>query len=109
MSAAKDARAMSRKDLHRLRLRVVELWQTGLSVAAISRETGLTWPAVNAALQLHADGGVGALMPKARGRKPGSGRALTPAQEAEVRRLMGFRPPWHYGLRDRLWSRPCLL
>ncbi len=55
--------------------------------------TGLSWPAVRAAIDLYETGGMAALKPKERGRSPGDGRILTAAQEANIRKLIIDKRP----------------
>lgn len=71
----------------------------------IVERTGLGWAAVNAAVKKYLAEGASALLPDARGRKPGTGRALTPEQEAEIRQFIRMRRPRHYRLKRYLWDR----
>jgi transposase len=87
-----DARKQTRQQLQARRLEVVEMHQNGVPVMQIVERTGLSWPTVNGALKLWKEGGEGALMPAARGRKARTGRALTPGQEQEIRDCLCKRP-----------------
>jgi transposase len=70
----------------------------------IVEQTGLSYSAVRRALTRYGEGGEAALAATPRGRKKGTGAALTDAQQAEICSLMG-RAPMYYGLNDALWSR----
>lgn len=100
-----DARGQSPEVLKQRRLEVVRLHERRLPLRKIASQTGLSLSAVQTAIAAYKAGGKTALMPKPRGRKPGSGRRLTPAQEAEIQALISTRQPRAYGLEDRLWSR----
>lgn len=91
------------------RLRAVELHLQGVPVMQIVERSGLGWAAVRAAIARHQLGGAAALLAAPTGPQPGSGRKLTPAQEADVRRLIRARAPWFYGLKVSLWTRGAVL
>jgi len=76
-----DARKQTLLELHTRRKQVVRLHRQGLGVMGIVKLSGLSWPAVNAALKLFNEGGWTALQPKARGKETGNGRALSKEQE----------------------------
>ena len=63
------------------------------------------WGAVNAALKAYGAGGLEALKPKARGRKTGTKRLLSPEQEAEVRKLICDKRPEQMKMPFALWTR----
>lgn len=100
-----DARKLSREELCEKRQQVIRLHDEGVPVKQIIERTGLGWAAVNAAINKYLAEGASALMPAARGRKPGTGRALTPEQEAEIRQFIRMRRPLFYGLKKSLWDR----
>lgn len=100
-----DARKESRELLQSRRAMVVRLHQDGVPIMQIVAQSGLSWAGVNAAIQKFKSGGESALMPAARGRKPGTGRTLTSEQEAAMRDFIRSRRPWFYRLKDSLWSR----
>ena len=79
-----DARKQSREVLHERRKQVIRMHRKGVGVMQIVEQTGLSWTAVNTALRLHSAGSASQLKPGIRGKKPGSGRSLTPAQEQAV-------------------------
>ena len=76
-----DARTQSLAELHERRKQVIRLHKKQYGVMQIVELTGLSWPAVRAALDLYEAGGMTALKPKPRGKKSGEGRSLTPDQE----------------------------
>jgi len=100
-----DARTLSREELHKRRLLVIQLCQEGTPVMQIVERTGLSWPTVNAAIKRYESGGGVALVPASRGRKPGTGRELSPAQESEIHQLIRRKRPYFLGLHKGLWDR----
>ena len=100
-----DARTQSRDVLHERRKQVIRLHRKGLGVMRIVDQTGLSWSAVNAAICLFAEGQWGALKPDARGKKPGSGRSLTPAQEQTIRQTICDKRPEQLKMDFALWNR----
>ena len=65
------------EQLYALRKQAVRLHKRGMRVMQIVTATGLSWPSVRMALNLYEQGGMAALKPPVRGKKPGSGRSLT--------------------------------
>lgn len=95
-------------ELHARRKVAVRLHLQEVPMMRIVAATGLSWPGVSAALKLFAEGGMAALKPAVRGRKPGSGRKLSEAQEARIRQLMCRQRPEQLGLEgleNALWDR----
>ncbi len=95
-------------ELHARRKVAVRLHLQEVPMMRIVAATGLSWPGVSAALKLFAEGGMAALKPAVRGRKPGSGRKLSEAQEARIRQLMYRQRPEQLGLeglKNALWDR----
>ena len=68
----------------------------------INKESGLSWHAVNKAITLHKEGDAVSLQPKARGKKPGSGRVLSQEQETTMREYLSTRSP---GNKLSMWNR----
>jgi transposase len=99
-----DARKQSRQELMERRRQVIELHQAGVPVMQIVKRCGLSWSAVNVAIQAYKAGGMKALAPESRGRKQGTGRILTKEQEAKIRQYIFMRRPRYYKLKDALWS-----
>ena len=100
-----DARKQSLAELHERRRQVIRLHRKGYGVMQIVDLTGLSWPAVRAALDLYDEGGMAALKPKSRGREQGGGRTLTPAQEDHIRKLIIDKRPEQLKLEFALWTR----
>ena len=79
----------------------------------IVAETGLSWHAVNKAITLYKAGDAELLMPKARGKKAGAGRVLTPEQERELCDLLTTKRPenkpvlWHRDAVSQLIEQHC--
>lgn len=71
----------------------------------IVERSGLSWAAVNTAIQQYKAEGDGNLKPASRGRKLGTGRILTIEHEAEICERIRKRRPWFYKLKDALWNR----
>jgi transposase len=100
-----DARKQSREVLHERRKQVVRMHRKGVGVMQIVEQTGLSWTAVNTALRLHSEGSAATLKPGIRGKKPGSGRSLTPAQEQSIRQTICDKRPEQLKMDFALWSR----
>jgi hypothetical protein len=88
-----DARKQSREVLHECRKQVIRLHRKGVGVMQIAQQPGLSRSGVNAALRLFEQGGAGALKPHARGKKPGTGRSLTPEQERAIQAIVIDKRP----------------
>lgn len=103
-----DARKLSIEALYQQRQTAIRLHQEGMSVNQIAKHLGMSWPAVDGAIKLYEAKGDSALKPAARGRKQGSGRILTDAQEAEIRQFIRGCPI-DYELRNSLWDRDSVM
>jgi len=104
-----DARKQTLLELHTRRKQVVRLHRQGLGVMEIVRLSGLSWPAVNAALKLFNEGGWPALQPKARGKESGNGRALSEEQEQTIRSLICEKRPEQMKMDFALWTRGAVM
>jgi transposase len=100
-----DARNQSLAELHERRKQVIRLHKKQYGVMQIVELTGLSWPAVRAAIDLYEAGGVAALKPKPRGKKSGEGRSLTPEQEAHIQKLIVEKRPEQLKMEFALWTR----
>ena len=103
-----DARKLSRKQLQKKRQQVIRLFQEKTPVMKIVEETGLSWPAVNAAIKRHQENL--SLEPVKRGRKQGTGRILSEEQETILCNIIFRKRPWQIGFRITtrklsLWNR----
>ena len=95
--------------LHNLRKRVIRLHLKGVPIMKIVSMTGLSWPGVRTALNLYEQGGMAALKPVARGRKPGSGRRLTDRQDDTIRLLISRYCPDDIWMKHTLWNRAAVI
>jgi transposase len=100
-----DARIQSLAELHERRKQVIRLHKKQYGAMQIVELTGLSWPAVRAAIDLQEAGGMAALRPEARGKKTGEGRVLAPGQEARVRKLIVEKRPEQLKMDFALWTR----
>ena len=87
------------------RRQVVGLRESGLTFAAIAAQTGLTENGVSGICRRYAERGLTGLASGPRGPVLGTGRFLTPQQEAEVQALVCQHLPDALGLPYALWSR----
>jgi len=90
--------------LNAQRRRAVQLRVDGHSLTKVREETGLSVPTIIAAFKAFTEGGWHAVDVGARGRRQGTGRSLTQAQEAELALLALYGPPEAAGLTAALWS-----
>ena len=88
-----DKEVRTTEHLYALRKQAVRLHLKGLPVMQIVAMTGLSWPAVRAALDRYETGGMAALKPATRGKKPGMGRSLTAEQEQAICRTICDKRP----------------
>jgi transposase len=98
-----DARKNSREELTQRREQVVALFNMGVPVMSIVKQTDLSWSTVNNAITLA--NSQASLMPSSRGRKKGTGKVLTPLQEEEICKIICSRRPWQVGLKEIWWNR----
>jgi transposase len=107
-----DARKLSTDELLKKRKQVIDLYLADIAKMKIVEQSGMTWPAVNVAINLYKEGGVENLVPDHRGKKLGTGRVLSDSQEDEIRNILYRKRPWQVGLKLpnreialRLWNR----
>jgi transposase len=100
-----DKEVRTTDQLYALRKQAVRLHLKGLPVMQIVAMTGLSWPAVRAALDRYDSGGMAALKPAIRGKKPGTGRSLTGEQEQAICRTICDKRPEQLKMEFALWSR----
>ena len=86
------------------RRRAVQLRLAGQTLQQIRGETGLSAPTVIGAYRMFLSHGWSGIAIQALGRKAGDGRALTQADEAELRRFVLDGPPEAAGLGPGLWT-----
>jgi len=104
-----DARFQSLERWHERRKQVVRLHRKGLGVMRIVELSGLSYPAVRAAIDRYEEGGSAANQPKARGKPSGSGRCLSATQEATIRRIICDKRPEQLKMEFALWNRAAVM
>jgi hypothetical protein len=82
-----NSRKQAMAQLHERRKQVIRLHTRGVKVIQIVDLTGLSYPAVRAAIDRHTSGGNAANKPARRGVAIGAGRSLTDAQEWAMQRF----------------------
>ena len=100
-----DMRSLTPAAQEERRRQVIGLRESGLTYEAIARQVGLSANGVMDICKRYAAKGLAGLQSGPRGPAPGTGRFLTAAQEAEVRRLIRRHTPDELGLPSALWSR----
>ncbi len=83
--------------------------KSGMRVMQIVTATGLSWTSVRMALNLYEQGGMAALKPSVRGKKPGTGRSLSAEQEQTLQRIIYDKRPEQLKMDFALWSRPAVM
>ena len=104
-----DARKQSREVLHERRKQVIRLHRKKMPVMQIVEHTGLSWTAVNKALTLYTTQGAAALKPAVRGKKPGSKRSLSEAQERGIQQIICDKRPEQLKMDFALWNRAAVM
>lgn len=98
-------RSLSPEARHERRVQVIRLRKAGHTYEAIARQTGLSRTGVFNICARYEQRGTKALRDAVGGRKTGEGRRLTPAQEAEVRKLICDKTPDQLKMPYALWTR----
>ncbi len=91
--------------LHERRKQVIRLHRKGYRPMKIVELTGLSWGAVNTAINLYREGGLCALKPKTRGRKNGMCRTLDAEQERRIQQRICEKRPEQLRTDFALWTR----
>ena len=100
-----DHRRSSPETVFELKKAALRLRRQGRSVKEIVEVTGLADQTVRDAFFAYDRGGIEAIKPKRRGRKPGEKRRLSPEQEEEVINLLVDHTPEQLQLECCLWTR----
>lgn len=104
-----DARKLSRPELKERRKQVIRAQRRGVNKKQISRDLGLSYPAVCNIVSRYERDGAASLQPGKRGRKSGDGRALTVEQEQRIRSLISEKRPEQLKMEFALWSRAAVM
>ena len=100
-----DHRRSAPETVFELKKVALRLRRHGRSVKEIAQVTGLAEQTVRDAFFAYDQGGIEAIKPKRRGRKPGEKRTLSPEQEREVINLLVDHTPEQLQLECCLWTR----
>ena len=100
-----NARKQTLEQLHERRKQVVRLHKKVIKIMTIVEMTGLSYPAVRAAIDLFDAGGWAAIRPACRGRSKCDGRVLSQAQEQAIQSLNIQNRPDQLKMDFCLWSR----
>src|ERR1017187_4731691 len=104
MSTKTDARRLNVATQAHLRRLVVKAVRGGMTQTEAATTYGVSLRAVSKWMKLSRDGGLWALKPGKRGRRPGGGR-LNPTQAARIRTLIIGKMPDQLQLPFYLWTR----
>ncbi len=104
-----DARRLPAQEQHQLRKQVIRAFKRSGNRRLVSEETGLSYGRVCLLVQRYAAGGAEALKSKARGRRVGDQRRLSPAQEMQIRQRICEKRPEQLKMDFALWSRGAVL
>ncbi|MBV6274060.1 FCD domain-containing protein [Alcaligenaceae bacterium CGII-47] len=94
--------------LHEQRKYVVELHRQDHAIMQIVKLSGLSYPTVRNTIDLFEAGGIDAIQPRPRGRRPGVGRSLTAEQEQAIQHILRTQSPKERDLNHASWSRPAV-
>jgi transposase len=83
-----DARYQTLLQRHKRRKQVIRPYTKGYPVMTIAELSGLSYPTVRRAIDSYKQGGMDAIAPHDRGRKPGEGRMLSAEHEETIGRII---------------------
>lgn len=104
----RDARTLPAAAQEEKRRTAIRLRQEGHTFAAIGAVLGVHWATVHGWWQRYETGGLDALRAHRRGRRLGTQRTLTPAQERTVQRLVTDKTPDQLKMPFALWTRAAI-
>lgn len=104
-----DGRKLSAPELKERRKQVIRAYRRGLNKKQISRDIGLSYPAVCNIISRHEQRGAESLTPGKKGRKLGEKRVLSQEQEYDIQRLICEKRPEQLKMEFALWSRPAVM
>lgn len=108
MAKHPDGRRVDARTQAHVRRSAVKAVRAGMTQTEAARTFGVSVRAVNKWIALDKQGGLPALAPKVRGRRPGDGR-LTAAQAARIRQQILDRMPDQLKLGFFLWTRAAVV
>ena len=100
-----DYRRSNPESVYELKKVALKLRKKKKSVKEIAEVTGLSDQTVRDLFKKYDKGGIAAIKPRKRGRKPGEKRHLSPAQEQEILRQLVDHNPEQFKIRGCLWTR----
>lgn len=100
-----DARRLSPAQQHERRRQVIRAYKRGVNKRQISRDVGLSYTGTCRVIERYEAGGLKALAPRKRGRRVGTRRALSAAQEAHIQTVICDKRPEQLKMEFALWSR----
>jgi transposase len=104
-----DARYQTLLQLHERRKQVIRLYTKAYPVMTIAELSGLSYPTVRSAIDSYKHGGMEAIAPNDRGRKPSEGRLLSMVQEETIGRIIREQTPANFGLEHSVWTRVAVM
>jgi transposase len=103
-----DARTLPAAAQEEKRRLAIHLRKEGLTFAEIGAAVGVHWATVHGWWKRYEAGGMEALAARKRGRRTGSQRRLTAAQERTIQRLVRDRTPDQLRMEFALWTRAAI-
>lgn len=104
----RDARSLPAAAQEEKRRLAIRLRQEGRTFAEIGAIVGVHWATVLGWWKRFEAGGLEELAARRRGRRPGTHRRLTPAQERTIRRLISDKTPDQLRMPFALWTRAAI-
>ena len=100
-----DYRKATPQTVYELKKVALRLRRKGKEVCEICEITGLADKTVRMAFAAYDKGGIAAIKPRKRGRKPGEKRTLNPEQEREITLMLVDHDPAQLKLKGCMWTR----
>ena len=100
-----DYRKASSETLYEARKTVIRMWKSKKKVAEIVEATDFSKDTVYVTIRAYKKDGLKALKPKARGRKAGEKRCLTPKQEHDILAQLVDQNPEQFKIKGCMWTR----
>jgi len=103
-----DLRKLNPASLQEKKEQIIRLKLNGFTGKATGELTLVSESQVSRIWRAYAKGGIKAIRPKKRGRKPGDGKLLTKGQEDEIRKIIIDKSPNQIKLSFMLWTRQAI-